>query len=862
MTGLLARKPVQALLCASVFLVALGATYNCVLFGDKSSLCGGYDVYRATGPYDYFMDYCIQHGEMPYWNPLMLCGMPFAANPVPMPLYPANLIRSLLTFHPTPFKTHVGLLIMMVLHLVVAGVGVVLLARQHKLSYGASFTVACVFLFGANWTRRIGEYIFVCTIAWLPLLMMLTQYVLSKETFRDKLRYGLIGGLMLGGMLLTGAMNIVPYFSVTLVGYAMLSRLAGIASWKQVRSREFARAISGDAVFLATMFVIGGLVASAVVLPGAELASMTGRIKGSEQTLASPQYHGSWTDLYQTLIRYPGLKWEVENIRGAGIGALLLVVAGLTSRRWRDVLVFGALFLLLFDCSMGRPFPLATLLERFSPIQLIASTRAFDFAVIPLGMLAGLGVDAITSAGAPLWWRGLRDGILVVVGAVTLYSLSFLLGPKSFLSMGYVAIAVPLCLLVVMLVAGWIPQFRYWPLLLAALVFTETLVWNVRYVPSIVMQPNFATWANRYPGADSFWGDNHRGVDPIQNRRIYDLKGIMHGYEPLHISRVRKVLAGDARSKTYQRSVKDFEITRENQRGNLLFKRAFWLAKQFVRGPLPDKYALFPPTTTVFLPEAENLPIPRVEAGAIPRQAVSEFAEERSFGMPEELKAINARLQLKGKKQSVALPAIRMPGLHSALRVQYTCGVRATIEVMFRDPETGEAQPGKTTTVRATAQTSQVLELPLPDFKTLRAELTVAQSGDAASFQIQGLSLLVDRADEDALIKVLSRSANTVTVSVGELKEPRVLTLLDAAYPGWNAYLDGRPVPILLADDAFKAVVVPAGTHEVRFAYYPKRLFIGVAITVTSALAALVGIVLLPRVPNLRSRNRASLSSS
>ncbi len=50
---------------------------------------------------------------------------------------------------------------------------------------------------------------------------------------------------------------------------------------------------------------------------------------------------------------------------------------------------------------------------------------------------------------------------------------------------------------------------------------------------------------------------------------------------------------------------------------------------------------------------------------------------------------------------------------------------------------------------------------------------------------------------------------------------------LDAWAPGWTATLDGRPVPVVRANFAFRGVAVPAGTHRVELRYRPTRLFAG-----------------------------------
>lgn len=71
---------------------------------------------------------------------------------------------------------------------------------------------------------------------------------------------------------------------------------------------------------------------------------------------------------------------------------------------------------------------------------------------------------------------------------------------------------------------------------------------------------------------------------------------------------------------------------------------------------------------------------------------------------------------------------------------------------------------------------------------------------------------------------------------------PAELVLTDVNYPGWQARVDGQSTPIATADGLFRAVTVPAGTHEVVFRFRPPLL---VASLILSLLGAFLGTAML-----------------
>lgn len=87
---------------------------------------------------------------------------------------------------------------------------------------------------------------------------------------------------------------------------------------------------------------------------------------------------------------------------------------------------------------------------------------------------------------------------------------------------------------------------------------------------------------------------------------------------------------------------------------------------------------------------------------------------------------------------------------------------------------------------------------------------------------------------------IVSYSPNMVKVET-KTENPEILLLADQFDEGWKAKIDGEQTPISPANYIFRAVKIPAGTHEVIFSYYPKSFDIGLKIS----LVALGSITLL-----------------
>ncbi len=84
-------------------------------------------------------------------------------------------------------------------------------------------------------------------------------------------------------------------------------------------------------------------------------------------------------------------------------------------------------------------------------------------------------------------------------------------------------------------------------------------------------------------------------------------------------------------------------------------------------------------------------------------------------------------------------------------------------------------------------------------------------------------------------LEVLGYGPNRVEILVRTTEEA-LLILSDIHYPGWEATVDGAPVPLYKTDVIFRGVVVPEGEHRVVMRYAPTSLRLGLGLAATALL--------------------------
>ncbi|KPV48022.1 hypothetical protein SE17_40310, partial [Kouleothrix aurantiaca] len=105
-----------------------------------------------------------------------------------------------------------------------------------------------------------------------------------------------------------------------------------------------------------------------------------------------------------------------------------------------------------------------------------------------------------------------------------------------------------------------------------------------------------------------------------------------------------------------------------------------------------------------------------------------------------------------------------------------------------------------------------------------------------------GVGALPARADATFSSQIVSYQPDRVTLLV-QNNVRGLLAVSEAAFPGWEAYVDGMPTPVLRANGMQRAVVLPPALegqpHEVTFVYRPLSARVGGAISALALLLAL-----------------------
>jgi len=359
------------------------------------------DCLRSYYPRRVLATEALRSGRIPLWDPHSFCGQPFLANFQSGVFYPVNL--ALLPFTP---ERQMGLFVWV--HLLIAAWGMAAFLRGCGLSREASLIGGLLFAVSASLAVRTGQSTMLATPAWIPVVLHL-----ARRTVR--------GGSIVPLALAYGCM-ILAGFPPILVWCSLLAGAWTVYQWWAGRDRWGV----GTLVRAGGGFILGAAFAAVQLVPTAELAAHSDRIRFTYETLVSSSWHPA--ALARMLVPdffgspFDRDLWIHQLKRGdghymqsflstagyVGIGTLLFLAAGL-GRAWRDrsgrfllvAMVVAALILL------GTP-----LLRAVSVLPVIGGARIdriVHIVVFGIVTAAAFGFDR---------WRGGEGRRAGIVGAL------------------------------------------------------------------------------------------------------------------------------------------------------------------------------------------------------------------------------------------------------------------------------------------------------------------------------------------------------------------------------------------------------------------------------------------------------------
>ena len=338
-----------------------------------------------------------QTHQLPFWNPYFGGGLPVAADPLAALFYPPTQLVHL-------FSLRTYFLILIMGHLVFAGLGTLLLARRAlKLPTFPALVAAVSFMATPRLLSHLGagHVTIVQTGAWYPGLALACW-----ATLRQPRRWGALLGVCIALTLLAGHPQMAYY------GMLMIASLAVWALAKRWRAQGW-RSLRGPLTGLVAASALGLLLAAIHLLPLLEFTNHSTR----QLSLSSGDSVPLFTFLSSLVILPPqaGSPWEGFISPGLLVLALALLASVARWRRvWPLVLGIG----LVAGLAMGNASPLYLVVSRVLPdLDLFRGlARIWFLALLLIALLAGIGTDVLLQAARRFSFRGMTS----LVGSLAL----------------------------------------------------------------------------------------------------------------------------------------------------------------------------------------------------------------------------------------------------------------------------------------------------------------------------------------------------------------------------------------------------------------------------------------------------------
>ncbi len=820
------------------------------------------DLVLENYPWKKFILDSVRQGELPLWNPYILAGQPFLAAGQNAALYPLGLL-----FYILPLTQAYG--VFAALHFWIAAAGMYFLARVLRLRPFAAIVSGVVYAFSGFMVVSVVFPMVISAAAWLPAILATVELTLREEekrradktaySFSRELFFALVTAVLLGLQFLAGHVEMSYYILLVLAFYAAWrvvqmtmdrgprTEISAAPSVIPHPSSAGARRLFGQMVrlgaVLAAIVVLGFALAGVQIIPLYELVQRNFRAGSVSydqvagwalpirqvftffipDLFGNPAHH-SYLDVFDwTTHAAPAgtIFWGVKNYveSGSYVGllplalALIAVVSCITYYVLRitnpasrptshalpyshtHVLLFTVLALLSLLFAFGTPLYAVLFYTLPGYNQLHTAFRWIFPYTLSLAFLAGAGADLLPSlvTRGKSWEWGDRLlvaaglAIVVVLGTSLVWGAPFVRLSDWLLAHSDLARTT--------FDSGrmfWSYEFRN--LLIFGLFLAGTgMVLHIARSPRCLPQ-----WL----GGGPVWQPLALGVIAL------DLFIFGFDFNPRANPQLVQFTPPAIQFLQNDRSL--FRITSYDVPNG------------------DDSSIVFNANTGMYF----GLQDIRGYDSIIPKQ----YADFMGLLAPQEELLYN-RIAAFYDYQPLSSPLLNL------LNVKYVLTTRAVPNPGYKLAYDGEIKIYEN--VRVLPRAFMVAQSRvIPD----RAELLQA----LGSFDPAREVLLEENAprpgdDSDAPLPTpaIEKYSGSEVLVKSNASRAAYLVLADSYFPGWIAQIDGQDVRLYRADYNFRAVVVPAGAHTIRFKYSPLSFKVGGVTSLVAGMLVLLGLVTL-----------------
>ncbi|HJU31815.1 MAG TPA: hypothetical protein VJ740_10175 [Hyphomicrobiaceae bacterium] len=716
-----------------------------------------------------FLASCIHAGQAPYWNPYHYGGHPSVADPQSLIFAPPFLLWAL--FDAAPSIRAFDLIVYA--HLGAGGLAVGLIGWRAGWPTAASVLAAAIFMFGGPASGRLQHTGMILSYGMFPVALLLMQVALQKRSKAGAVAFGFVAAMLILGR------NHEALLLCFVLCAAFAAEVLGSAD-----RRSYLRQRSA---VLAIMVTVAACLAAVPLLLTLQFAALSNRPEimlhealeaslypANLASLAIPNVLGSlestqvyWGPNFDTLPEV-GATDRSFNYMFVGSATMVLVLWFGIAGGWmarRSVRPMALVLLIALLYALGRYTPLYALAFAYVPgIDLFRRPIDGTFVVVAaLSLVAGELLARFVREGTPriAWWRLAGVG----VGALAVIGWAVLFSART--QHGWAALWE---------VAKTVP-----PALAAVVLLAQTRSARMRTVAAAciaAMGTGELIWFNAASSLNA------------EAPGYYSVLQQPSGADAQAVSLLERELASRHRQGERPR-IEVVGVSGSWQ--NLAMARGLEATNGYNPLRIGSYDRLVSPGETTYIVNQRRFP-PSFDGYDCPlaRELGLEYVV---LGRP-----IDEVPQLRRRPQSDVLLA----------------GPKIWIYRLRRKAESRVRFVKRVSVANADAQTrsGQLRISPLADPPAPPGEIvSPASIVDAPSPAMT----------DDGRASIVSWRPDRMEVEVDN-KQPGILVVHEAYYPGWVAEVDGVPARILPTNVLFRGVEVPAGHHRVVFRFEPFSL--------------------------------------